>query len=67
MNLREYKLLSSTGVASIHMGFLGLWAGHDALAATVFGTGALMTLVAAVGALWFSGPWKKPVTGEYQR
>lgn len=60
MNLREYKLLSSAGVASIHMGYLGLYAGNDALAATVFGTGALFTLIAAVGALWFSGPWEKP-------
>lgn len=60
MNLRQYKLLSISGVASIHLGYLGLWAGEDALGATVFGAGTLFTLLAVVGALWFSGPWKKP-------
>ena len=64
MNLSEYKLLASAGVASINMGFLGLWAGDPALGATVFGVGALFTLCAATGALWFSGPWKKPVQCE---
>jgi hypothetical protein len=68
MNLRQYKLLSIAGVASIHLGYLGLWAGEDALGATVFGAGASFTLLAVVGALWFSGSWKKPDTnGRLQR
>jgi len=59
MNVSQYKLLASAGVASIHMGYLGLWSGDSALGAAVFGTGALLTLYAVAGALWFSGPWKR--------
>ncbi|RZI42667.1 hypothetical protein EGT07_11760 [Herbaspirillum sp. HC18] len=59
MTVSQYKLLSCAGVASIHAGYVALWTGNDTLGATVFGVGALLTLAAVVGALWFSGPWEK--------
>lgn len=64
MTLPEYKLLSIAGVVSIHLGYVGLWDGTPALGATLFGTGAAFVLSAVVGALWFSGPWKKPRSCE---
>lgn len=64
MSVSEYKLLASAGVASIIMGFVGLIVGAGALGASVFGAGALFTVWAVIGALWFSGEWKRPRTSE---
>ncbi|HEY0847258.1 MAG TPA: hypothetical protein VGE12_17955 [Noviherbaspirillum sp.] len=64
MNVSEYKLLASTGVVAIHLGYVGLFAGEGALGATVFALGACLTVYAAAGALFFTGPWEKPKSGE---
>ncbi|HYD94917.1 MAG TPA: hypothetical protein VEC01_06295 [Noviherbaspirillum sp.] len=64
MTLSQYKLLSCAGVGSIHLGYLGLWAGDTTLGALMFGAGSVFTLTAVVGALWFSGPWKKGRSAE---
>jgi len=59
MTLSHYILVASAGVGLILMSFLGLIVSSLALAIALFAGGSLLTLIAAVGALWFSGPWHK--------
>lgn len=61
MTLTQYTLLASSGVGLIVASFLSLIVGAVMLAGTLFTAGAVIVLGAAVGALWFSGPWRKPV------
>ena len=60
MTLSQYTLLASSGVGLILTSFLSLIVSSFALAVALFSGGALLTFSAAVGALWFSGPWRKP-------
>lgn len=60
MTLSQYTLLSASGTGLIVASFVGLIAGAAVLAVTLFVAGAVLVAGAAVGALWFSGPWRKP-------
>lgn len=60
MTLPQYTILASSGVGLILTSFLSLIVSSLALAIALFSGGAFLTLSAAIGALWFSGPWRKP-------
>lgn len=64
MTLIQYTLLASSGVGLILASFLSLIVGAIVLAGALFATGALLAFCAAIGALWFSGPWRKPVSAD---
>lgn len=61
MTLSQYTLLASSSVGLIVVSFLSLVVGALILAVTLFTAGSFLAITAAVGALWFSGPWRKPV------
>jgi len=69
MTLSQYVLLATSGVGLILLAFFNLIVGTHAIAVTLFAGGSLLTVGAVVGALWFSGPWKKRKVsrGEKQR
>jgi hypothetical protein len=64
MTLSQYTLLASSSVGLIVTSFLSLIVSSFALAVALFAGGALLAVGAAIGALWFSGPWRKPVGSD---
>lgn len=60
MTLSQYTLVASSSVGLIVVSFLSLIVGAIVLAGALFAAGAVLAFGAAVGALWFSGPWRRP-------
>lgn len=60
MTLSQYTLVASSSVGLIVASFLSLIVGAIVLAGALFAAGSLLAFSAAVGALWFSGPWRRP-------